>query len=91
MSDNRSDGFTMIGLHKLALANGEDRVPELYALIARRNHAPHGANVIAFPREAVREPGELPAAAFGLDAAIGRNVVAFAPLPGKTSGRSRKA
>ena len=91
MSDDRSDGFTMIGLHTLATTNGEGLVPELYALISRTNDAPRSLNVIVFPREAARAPGDVPAVTFGRDAATGRNVVAFAALPGKTSGRFRKA
>lgn len=91
MSDDRSDGFMMIGLHKLASVNGEGLVPELYALISERGNRGHGANVIAFPQEASRSPGDVPASVFGRDAATGRNVVAFAALSGKTSGRSRKA
>lgn len=91
MSEDRSDGFTMIGLHKLASLNGEGLVPEIYALISPRDTAQRGANVVAFPREAARPPGDIPPNAFGREAATGRNVVAFAAQPGKTSGRSRKA
>jgi hypothetical protein len=91
MSDDRPDGLTMIGLHKLASVNGEGLVPELYALMSQRDTVPYSLNVIAFPRQAARPPGDVPAVAFGRDAATGRNVVAFAALPGKTSGRSRKA
>ena len=81
----------MIGLHKLALVGGDGLVPELYALMVQRDPVSRAPNVIEFPREAARPPGDVPVSVFGRDAATGRNVVAFAALPGKTSGRSRKA
>jgi hypothetical protein len=90
MSDDRPDGFTMIGLHKLA-ASSEGLVPELYALMSQRHAVARAPNIIEFPRQAARQPGDVPVAVFGRDAASGRNVVAFAALPRKTSGRFRKA
>lgn len=90
MNDDRPDGFVMIGLHRLA-SDGNDYVPELYALMSGRDNVSRDPKVVAFPLEAARPPGDVPANAFGRDAATGRNVVAFAASPGKTSGRTRKA
>lgn len=50
MNDQRPDGFTMIGLHKLAAQTGEGLVPELHALF--RQHAERQnihQNVTLFP------------------------------------------
>jgi hypothetical protein len=91
MSDDRPDGFAMIGLHRLASVDGQGLVPELYALMSGRGDSRQAVNVIAFPGEAARPPGDLPVSLFGRDAATGRNVVAFSALPGKTSERFRKA
>ena len=33
MNDGHPDGFTMIGLHKLAAHSGESLVPELYDMV----------------------------------------------------------
>ena len=91
MTESGSDGVTLIGLHSLAPVNDRVAVPELQALISlRRVFMPDG-NVIAFPREATRPPGDIPAAIFGRDAATGRNVVAFAPPVGKSPECFRKA
>lgn len=79
MSD-RPDGFTMIGLHKLAAHNGEGLVPELYELLAGRAEQPlHQANVMAFPIWKARLPGGKTREPVGQDAANGNNVVALAP------------
>jgi hypothetical protein len=91
MSDDSPDGFTMIGLHRLATASSGGPVPELYALMSQRDAVSRRPNIVEFPLQAVRRPGDVPVAVFGRDAASGRNVVAFAAPPGKTSGHFRKA
>lgn len=81
MSEKRPDGFTMIGLHKLAAQNGDGLVPELYDLLMK--HAEQRelyANVAEFPVWDARMPGEQPENPLGLEAANGNNVVAFAPV-----------
>ncbi|MBO9099181.1 MULTISPECIES: hypothetical protein [Rhizobium] len=91
MTDS-SDSVNMIGLHRLApTGEGGAAVPEISALMARRGTAAHAPDVIVFPREAARPPGEVPVAAFGRDAATGRNVVAFAAASGKHRRYSSKA
>jgi hypothetical protein len=79
MSEERPDGFMMIGLHKLAAQNGDGLVPELYNLLVktaeRREQYP---NVAEFPIWAARMPGQQLEKPLGLEAANGNNVVAFA-------------
>ncbi len=78
MNDERPDGFTMIGLHKLAAYGGDGLVPELYAVFlenaARQRSYP---NVVLFPTWEARMPGEAAARPVGADAAAGNNIVAF--------------
>lgn len=88
MKDDGPDGVTMIGLHPLVPHEGNIPLSELRA--PREDRSRH-LNVIPFPLEARRLPGAVPFAPLGVDTADGTNVVAFAPLPGKTSGRYRKA
>jgi hypothetical protein len=81
MSEKRPDGFTMIGLHKLAAQNGDGLVPELYDLLMKHaEQREHYANVADFPVWDARIPGEQPEKPLGLEAANGNNVVAFAPV-----------
>ncbi|MEF3134164.1 hypothetical protein OS035_22195 [Rhizobium sp. 268] len=78
MSDQRPDGFTMIGLHKLAAQTGEGLVPELYELF--RQHAERQEiyqNVALSPTWEARMPGEAATRPLGPAAAHGDNVVAF--------------
>ena len=78
MSDRRPEGYTLIGLHKLAAHNGDGMVPEFYELMMereeRRRYYP---NVEQFPIWEARMPGELPEKPLGRDALDGRNVIAF--------------
>ncbi len=91
MSDRDPDGFTMIGLHKLAAQAGDGLVPELYEILAdRRQERRSHVNVIAFPIWEARFPGEAPDAPLGADAADGRNVVAFQRPARKTCGHRKK-
>ncbi|WP_454850585.1 hypothetical protein [Rhizobium binxianense] len=90
MNDGRSDGFTMIGLHKLAAHNGEGLVPELYELLASKAELPlHQANATAFPIREARLPGHGAKEPLGQDAANGDNIVVFA-RPAQGAGK-RKA
>ncbi|PZM13980.1 hypothetical protein [Rhizobium tubonense] len=91
MKDDGPDGVTMIGLHPLVPHEGNIPLSELPALLSRREDRSRHLNVIPFPLEARRLPGAVPVAPLGVDTADGTNVVAFAPLPGKTSGRYRRA
>ncbi|MBX5165629.1 MULTISPECIES: hypothetical protein [unclassified Rhizobium] len=78
MNDQRPDGFTMIGLHKLAAQTGEGLVPELYALF--RQHTDRQQiyrNVMLFPTWEARMPGEATTRPLGPAAANGNNVLAF--------------
>ncbi|EJZ17716.1 hypothetical protein NE852_17135 [Rhizobium sp. Pop5] len=78
MNDQRPDGFTMIGLHKLAAQSGDGLVPELYELFqqhaGRQRFYP---NVTLFPTWEARMPGEATTRSLGPAAANGNNVVAF--------------
>ena len=81
MSDERPDGFMMIGLHKLAAQNGDGLVPELYALLTRRADMLESGKVTEFPLASARPPARAARfeAAQGLEAR-NDNVVAF-PAP----------
>ena len=71
MSDQRPDGFTMIGLHKLAAQTGEGLVPELYELFEQ--HAERQRiypNVTLFPTWEARMPGEAATRPLGPAAAL---------------------
>ncbi|MGM4911324.1 hypothetical protein [Rhizobiales bacterium] len=78
MNDGRPDGFTMIGLHKLAAHGGDGLVPELYEVFlenaARQRSYP---NVVLFPAWEARMPGEAATKPIGADAVDGNNIVAF--------------
>ena len=78
MNDQRPDGFTMIGLHKLAAQTGEGLVPELHELF--RQHAERQEiyqNVALFPTWEARMPGEAATRPLGQAAANGNNILAF--------------
>ncbi|AHG46534.1 hypothetical protein RLEG12_26325 [Rhizobium leguminosarum bv. trifolii CB782] len=78
MNDQRPDGFTMIGLHKLAAQNGEGLVPELFEVF--RQHAERQQiyqNVALFPTWEARMPGEAATRPLGEATANGNNVLAF--------------
>ncbi|MFS8115494.1 hypothetical protein QD460_27565 [Rhizobium jaguaris] len=91
MTDKGPNGFMMIGLHKLASQNGDGLVPELYELLMRRAEEQRQAsNVTAFPFWEARAPVEEPNPPPGVSAQDGTNVIAFAPLPGKTAQRRQK-
>ncbi|ARM89607.1 hypothetical protein RHEC894_CH03335 [Rhizobium sp. CIAT894] len=90
MNDQRPDGFTMIGLHKLAAQSGDGLVPELYELF--QQHAQRQQiyrNVTLFPTWEARMPGEAATRPLGAAAANGDNILAF-PLPSVRAGK-RKA
>ncbi|AHF85222.1 hypothetical protein RLEG3_26870 [Rhizobium leguminosarum bv. trifolii WSM1689] len=90
MNDQRSDGFTMIGLHRLAAQTGEGLVPELYELF--QQHADRQQicqNVTLFPTWEARMPGDATTRPLGPAAANGDNVLAF-PLRSARAGK-RKA
>ena len=91
MSDDNPDGVTLIGLHRLSSSRVADMAPKVPVQTALGGGRPIPGNVMPFPEELARHPGTAPASPLGPDAADGRNVVAFAPRSGKTSGRSRKA
>ncbi|RUM07506.1 hypothetical protein [Rhizobium chutanense] len=79
MKDQRPDGFTMIGLHKLAAQSGEGLVPELYELF--QQHAERQQiyqNVTLFPAWEARMPGEAATRPLGQAAANGDNILVFA-------------
>ena len=80
MNDGHPDGFTMIGLHKLAAQRGDGLVPELYELLLRNAERRRDyPNVSEFHLWEARLPGQQPEKPLGLEAANGNNVVAFAP------------
>lgn len=85
-----SDGVTMIGLHQLS-RDALGSVPEISGSLSRHGVARRAPNIVDFPSEAARPPGEVAPVVFGHDAATGRNVVAFAAAAGKSQVRSRKA
>ncbi|MBW9056544.1 hypothetical protein [Rhizobium mesosinicum] len=78
MNSGHPDGFTMIGLHKLAAHGDDGLVPALYEVFlenaARQRSYP---NVVLFPAWEARMPGEAAAKPLGADAADGNNIVAF--------------
>ncbi|WP_028747700.1 hypothetical protein [Rhizobium mesoamericanum] len=81
MNEERFDGVTMFGLHKLVPQRGDGLVPELYHLVLRiaerrRDHP----NVSEFPLWEARMPGEPPKKPLGLEPANGNNVVALASV-----------
>jgi hypothetical protein len=86
----KTDGVTMIGLHRLDAYKAQSSVPEAQASLSRRNDLARPSNVIAFPLAAARFPDGVCALPLGPGVADGRNVVAFARPSRKTSGRSRK-
>ena len=81
MSDERPEAFMMIGLQKLAAQNGDGLVPELYALLTRREKMLESENVTEFPFASARPPARTSAfeATHALEAR-NDNVVAF-PMP----------
>ncbi|MBB2673366.1 UNVERIFIED_ORG: hypothetical protein GGE44_002931 [Rhizobium esperanzae] len=88
MNDQHPDGFTMIGLHKLAAQSGDGLVPELYQLF--QQHAERQQfhpNVILFPTWEARMPGEATTRALGLAAANGNNILAFPSLAARAGKR----
>jgi hypothetical protein len=89
MSDDGPEGYTLIGLHKLAAQNGDGLVPELYQLMMereeRRRHYP---NVEQFPIWDARMPGEPAEKPLGLDPLNGDNIVVFGAV---TAQAKRKA
>lgn len=91
MIDNGPDGYTLIGLHKLAAQNGDGLVPELYELLMRRaEEQERAANVSSFPSWKARRPGETPDRPLDEATRNGANVVAFAPGLDKTVVRRKK-
>ena len=56
MTNERPEGFMMIGLHKLAAQNGDGLIPELYALLTRRAEMLESENVTEFPVHSARPP-----------------------------------
>ena len=88
MSDDSADGVMLIGLHRISSSRIAEAAPDAAVLDASQGIA---GNVTPFPEEMIRRPGIAPTSPLGPDAADGRNVVAFAPPSGKSSGRSRKA
>lgn len=86
MNEERPDGFTMIGLHKLAAHGGDGLVPELYEVFlenaARQRSYP---NVVLFPAWEARMPGEATTKPIGADAADGNNIVAFPRYADRTT------
>ncbi len=85
MSDKHPEGITLIGLHRIAAANGDGLIPELYALLAERERlASERPNVVDFPVWSARLPGEAPEhdLAVGNDDGDGENVIAFRRQPG---------
>lgn len=91
MNDKGPDGFTMIGLHKLAAQDGDGQVPELYELLMRRaEEQRQAANVTAFPYWRARLPGERPDISLEIAARGGTNIIAFTPRPGKAADRRKK-
>lgn len=92
MSNERPDGFMMIGLHKLASQNGDGLVPELYELLTRNaERQMNQPNVAQFPVWEARMPGEQPALPIAEDAANGGNVIAFPARTGETSAEKKRS
>ncbi|MBB4236020.1 hypothetical protein [Rhizobium esperanzae] len=90
MNEQRPDGFTMIGLHKLAAQSGDGLVPELYELF--QQHAERQQicqNMTLFPTWEARMPGEAATRPLGAAAANGDNILAF-PSPAVRAAK-RKA
>ncbi|MBY5830995.1 hypothetical protein HFN47_17830 [Rhizobium leguminosarum] len=88
MNDQRPDGVTMIGLHKLAAQTGEGLVPELYELF--QQHAERQQicqNVTLFPIWEARMPGEVTTRPLGQAAANGDNILAFPSRVARTGKR----
>ncbi|MBX5104830.1 hypothetical protein HJB52_23700 [Rhizobium lentis] len=78
MNDQRRDGFTMIGLHKLAAQSGDGLVPELYELFQlHAERQQFHQNVTLFPTWEARMPGEAATKPVGTAAANGNNILAF--------------
>jgi hypothetical protein len=78
MSEKRPDGFTMIGLHKLAAHGGDGLVPELHEML--QQHAERQQfypNVTLFPAWEARMPGEAATKPLGPAAANGNNILSF--------------
>ncbi|MBX4894077.1 hypothetical protein [Rhizobium bangladeshense] len=91
MNDQRPDGFTMIGLHKLASQTGDGLVPELYELLQQHIERQQiYQNVTLFPTWEARMPGEAAARPLGAAAANGNNILAF-PSPAVRAAAKRKA
>ncbi|KAA0700674.1 hypothetical protein DTW90_03275 [Neorhizobium sp. P12A] len=91
MKDKGPDGYTMIGLHKLAGKTGDALVPELYQLLIERDRERRIApNVVCFPFWAARLPGEASSEPLGTATDEGRNVIAFAQPARKTADRRKK-
>ncbi|ANK86900.1 MULTISPECIES: hypothetical protein [unclassified Rhizobium] len=90
MNDQHPDGFTMIGLHKLAAQSGDGLVPELYELLQQHTARQQiYQNVTLFPTWEARMPGEAATRPLGAAAANGNNILAF-PSPAVRAGK-RKA
>ncbi|EJT04646.1 hypothetical protein [Rhizobium sp. CCGE 510] len=87
MNDQRPDGFTMIGLHKLAAQTGEGLVPELYELFRQHAERRIYQNVTLFPTWEARMPGEETTRTLGPAAANGNNVLAFPPYAARADKR----
>ncbi|WP_434711077.1 hypothetical protein NMA58_15550 [Rhizobium sp. YTUHZ045] len=84
MNDKRPNGFTMIGLHKLAAQSGGGLVPELYELFqqyAERRQIYQ--NVTLFPIWEATRP-------LGAAAANGNNILAFPSPAVRAAKRKRK-
>ena len=78
MTDRGPQGYTLIGLHKLAAHDGGGMVPELLELLMEREERRERyPNIEPFPIWEARKPGALPAKPLGRDALDGRNVIAF--------------
>jgi hypothetical protein len=75
MTDETSNEYMMIGLHKLAADRDDGLVPELMALYAeRRRMAMQVSNVVAFPEELASPASAHPLGLVGND-----NVIVFTP------------
>jgi hypothetical protein len=89
MSDERPEGYTLIGLHKLAAQNGEGMVPELYQLMMEREERRRDyPNVEQFPIWEARMPGEPSEKPLGRDALNGNNVVVFEASKAETKRKA---
>jgi hypothetical protein len=78
MTEKGPEGFSMIGLHKLADQTGDAMVPELYQLLVDRDRQRQASpNVVCFPFWAARLPGEAPEHPLATDTGGGQNVIAF--------------